>query len=248
MFIPVPGENRKGYGDAVHVHKKPHAYDWQWPVFLAFAELFIVPGSIHFKVEVCAIVIDDLCIAFLQGRSVLKETALDIVRFFCDYGQSAINVVKFKGRLFQESFGFVETAPFGGRIENSCIDQTGEDLIQIILKKVPSGDCAAYFVQAKFVINVLKKKISSIESSLLVHNQIGSGTEFHVELCGVFFFCFIHKSHLFFCPCFGIGYTVCFTDMLFGTKGPDDLRLVFSIDSNGFYCSVGNRIFSGCPS
>ena len=70
-------------------------------------------------------------------------------------------------------------------------------------------------MNAELIIDILKEKIPSVKPSLLIHDKIGSGTEFNVELGGVFFLSFIHQTDLFFSPGFGIRYAVLFAYLFF---------------------------------
>ena len=73
-------------------------------------------------------------------------------------------------------------------------------------------------MDAEFVINILKEKITAIETALLIYREISPGAKFNHKLGRIFFFRFIHFADLFFSPGFSICYAIIFTDMFFGTK------------------------------
>ena len=60
--------------------------------------------------------------------------------------------------------GVFKAALFGGRTKYPRIDQAREDVVQIIHKKMPGGNGAAYLIKAKFVINVLQEEIAAVET------------------------------------------------------------------------------------
>ena len=55
-----------------------------------------------------------------------------------------------------------------------------------------AGDCSAYLMQTQLVINILKKEITTVKASLLIYDQICSGTELYVEFGRILFLCFAH--------------------------------------------------------
>lgn len=103
--------------------------------------------------------------------------------------ESAVNVMKPKRKLFNKSPGILKTALWGREEKAPRINQTREDVVQVVRKK-----------------------------ALLIHGEDGSGTQFNAKFCRIFFLSLVHKADLFFCPCFGICDAVGFTDVFFGAE------------------------------
>ena len=96
------------------IHKQSHLYDWQRPMFLACSvfsgdhflliNLFIRSVIIFFYLEkeVCAVIVENLCIPLHDGFAVFIELRLYKVIFFGKDAQGTRHIVIFKVRNLQQ--------------------------------------------------------------------------------------------------------------------------------------------------
>lgn len=76
LFALVLWIDAEGQRDAVPVHEQPHLHDGQGAVLLADAELLVVFSLLDLKIEVRAVIIDELCPALLYGHGVPEQAGL----------------------------------------------------------------------------------------------------------------------------------------------------------------------------
>ncbi len=93
---------------------------------------------------------------------------------------------------------------------------------------MPCADHGADSVQPEFVINLLEKKVATVEAALCICRQVSAGMQGEIKRRGFFFFFLIHYSNLFLSPGFGVRDTVSFADKLIGIESPDNEGLVFA--------------------
>ncbi len=112
---------------------------------------------------------------------------------------------------------------------------------------MPGADHGADPVQSELITDLLKEKIPAIKTTPFIHGEILSGRELDLEYRGIFLLRFVHQTHLFLCPCFGIRNTISFTDVFFGTEAFHNHGFIFTINIDGFLYIIRNRIFCLCP-
>lgn len=123
LLIAISGGYTKSNGDAVRVHEQSHFHDRERAVFLACAILFVIFGLFDFKIEVCAVVIDNAGFSEGEGGAVFEQTALDIIGFLRNDREGTVNVMKFKRRRLYKFIRIFKAALFGGWIKNPRINQ-----------------------------------------------------------------------------------------------------------------------------
>lgn len=87
------------------IHEQAHADKWERLVLFAFTITSQIIRFLKFEKVVGAIVVKDIPAPFNNFLAVFVKFCLDEVIFFGEYGKSPVNVVQFKGRLFEEGRG-----------------------------------------------------------------------------------------------------------------------------------------------
>lgn len=135
---------------------------------------------------------------FAQGKTVAVDLFLDKIRFFRQYAQSAVNLVIFERRLFEQGFRKEAGGPFGIGFQDPSIKQAGQDRIEIVLEGMAFRDLFADQIEFQFMINFLKKQIADLILVLILLRQPLCGRKRQSDLLILLLFLFVEFPDMFF--------------------------------------------------
>ena len=136
LFICISGKKWKCKGNAISIHEHSHLNDGVGTMFFAFAIFFVTIFLFKLKIIVCAIVIEDLIVAFSKQMAVLIHFWLDKIAFISQNIKSTVYIVQLIRRLFQKFRSSLIRRTFTGRFQDSGIDKIRKNRIDIIFKSM----------------------------------------------------------------------------------------------------------------
>ena len=131
---------------------------------------------------------------------------------------------------------------FGRGVEDTRIDQSGENGIKVVFKIVFCGNGFTDVVKTKLVIDSLQEKVTAVKAPLCIIRQILNRGKVDGDRRSPLLFGAVEKFHLLTGPGFCISNAIGIADIFFRTKLFYNEGFIFTIDVNCFLSIIGYGI------
>ena len=179
-------------------------YDGVGAVLLGVAVLLETLFLFGFEKVVGTVVEEDLVISFGHFQTVGIKLCLNEIRLLGDDFQGPINVLQIEVGRFQKLLGMLIGGQLGGRVQDPCVQEPGEDAVQVEGEAVAIGDLLGDLVKPQFVIDLLQEQIPSVVKTLFVRSYELIWCIRHHDLSRIFFFFSVELFDVFLGPLNGI--------------------------------------------